>query len=290
MAAIAINFVMCYVEYRSLMARLFAGNKIIITGMLVFLASVLYFMTSYLLKIKQASGAGRLLMLRTGGRHLFDHFLFGIGPGRMNMYYPVWQAQFFETNPAPAQPDFLNASENYLLFNEYLQLFEEVGLAGFACFVALLIDFFRSSSTSKPYLLRCAKATVAAILMCAFTSYPLHVNVVLIIFLTCLTIAYKVRDRPKRKNWLPIPTGMHKPITGSLLCIILFTGFSVIYQSIAAYKWVQLLENPDTPWTMKDRHYQSLSHHLGDYGKFLITSGEHLMQHGGCNKQAAAML
>lgn len=135
----------------------------------------------YLFGLKKMSAVGRLLCADVTWRHIKDDFWIGTGIGRFTWYYPQWQAQYFQTKLNPPIDYFLSAGESYIIFNEYLQLFKEVGFIGFILLIVAIILFFRTTSSTHKKLLRAVKLCMIAILSSAVTSYSFHVNVLLLL-------------------------------------------------------------------------------------------------------------
>jgi hypothetical protein len=152
------------------------------------------FLIIYLVYLKQLSAWGRLMMSDISARHLWEHFFFGTGIGQFTWYYPQWQAQYFATHSVVPDNYFLSAGESYIIFNEYLQLFETIGMFGFLALCTIFVFFVISKSNKHLRLLNAVKLTVFVILSCGFTSYPFHVNFMLLMLGFCLATASVVNE------------------------------------------------------------------------------------------------
>jgi tetratricopeptide (TPR) repeat protein len=241
------------------------------------ISSVILFNLFYL---KEQSSFGRLLMWQVAVEHIKDHFWFGAGLGRFTWYYPQWQSMHFQTHINPSKEQFLNAGESYILMNEYLQLFEEVGFWGFACFGFMIYYFFSSKSYSYPHLLNSFKVTVIAILGCGFSSYPFHVNSLLFLLCFCFAAGFVLREN---KSWIDYTAPDYlKHLKNALLIILILLSACVSYAglqaAIAVNRW-QLFRNDNVSFNKKFK-YAFLYQALHKNGKFLTEYGECLLREG----------
>jgi hypothetical protein len=220
--------------------------------------------------LKKASAFGRALKWEIAGRHLGDHFFTGTGIGRFSWYYPQWQAQYFATNPNPPEAYFLSAGESYIIFNEYLQLFETVGIIGFAGFVLLLYWFFKSRSAQYARLLSAMKTTMVALLATGLTTYAFHVNVFLVLLAICFAITAVISLKPLSRQ--------RESITPILLFVLSAYTTCTIYQKWkAADSWNTAREGRvDTASPL----WPELNKTLGQDGKFLTEYGLRQLESG----------
>ena len=160
------------------------------------LAPPIVYAGAYLYQMKAQSASGRLLAMKITAAHFWDEFALGTGLGRLTYFFPNWQSAYLgqRIQSAADVRQFLSAGEDYLIFNEYLQLFKEVGLLGLIAFLIILYYILSSKSPKSSQLLLAAKWTVIAVLCCGFTSYPLHVNYFLLLLALCSAIAFKLRE------------------------------------------------------------------------------------------------
>ena len=189
----------------------------------------------YLFFLKKASAFGRAMKWEIAGSHIGDRFFTGTGIGRFSWYYPQWQAQYFATNTNPSGAYYLSAGESYIIFNEYLQLFETIGLIGFAGFMLLLYWFFKARSVQYARLLLAIKATMVVLLATGLTTYAFHVNVFLVLLAICFAITAVIsHKRP------PAAEGVTIPILLFMLCAC--TAFTIYQQWKAAETWNRVME------------------------------------------------
>ena len=141
----------------------------------------------YLFQIKSASAQGRMLIWEVVLTHFRDYCWTGTGFGQAVLHYPVWQAQYFANNPLPPKAFFLSADDTFIFYNDVLQLFVEIGALPFVL-VAICVAFFFTTTARNDTL----TGVLIGILVCSFTTYPLHVPyLIFICFFTFVSIPVK---------------------------------------------------------------------------------------------------
>jgi len=255
-----------------LVVKIIPNSLLGLAGSIV-IGSVVW-VSAWLFNLKKMSAIGRLLSLNVAWENITKHFWIGTGLGRFTWYYPQWQANYFSAHPKISLPYFFSADESYIIFNEYLQLFETVGLVGFVLCGYCLYNFFKLQSKIESSLLSASKCTVIAILSSGFTSYPFHVNILLLFLGTCLAIGFALSDEvvviPKSTKWLYFNKSM-TILCFFLVCYAFFKGFSA-YQ--AATQWASLR---NTSAIDKLRGYRRIYSTLNNDGKFLTEYGSLLL-------------
>jgi hypothetical protein len=237
----------------------------------------------YLFNLKKLSALGRVMALDTAANHFTDHFWLGTGIGRFTWYYPQWQAQYFAMHPAPLKDYFLSAGESYIIFNEYVQLFLTIGLPGFIVFILLIIWLFTTTSICYSALLNAVKLTVISILMCAFSSYPFHVNSMLLLLACCFAIAGIVNDN-KRFIIKGSRVSDHLSniaawlLPGTLTVIAGIVTYAALGEWQAKQDWNTLRNRLNDSRVEINREYIRLSKPLKYDGKFLMEYGMFLLE------------
>lgn len=252
-------------------------NKIFI---IILGVSAISIFTIWLLNIKRGSLYGHLLLFKIAVKNLAENFWFGAGIGHFTSQYPRWQANFFSSS-AYSTTDWLSASESYLVFNEYIQLFETIGILGFASFSSILFIFFSLKSQSNTKLIIALKTTVLAILICGLSSYPFHVNVLLLLLIICIIIAFSFKENSFSTLGLPrYILGKHTRFYK--VCLIILYASSVHHlivsgvQLYSFYKWKMVSGNAlAIDETGKDR-LRKIYPILKNDWKFLIAYGTYL--------------
>lgn len=264
------------------------GTVLACSGIL--LAALLTGAGYYLFALKKMSAMGRMMKLSVTWDHITDDFWWGTGLGRFSWYYPQWQANYFKTHPHPPESYFLSAGESYIIFNEPVQLLKETGLMGWLLFASALVVFFSIHSPIKyNQLFTSLKLMVISILACSFTSYPLHVNYLLLLFGLCFFTVITLGDSGT----------LHKPalgcLTGQLLVmpVVLLLGYTS-YKGIREYgafkNWEALKQGELTDQDRLLKEYKAIYYHLSQNGKFLTDYGSVLSEDSTSYTEATTVL
>lgn len=245
----------------------------------------------YLFKLKLLSALGRMMRMDIAAAHVTDNFWLGTGIGRFTWFYPQWQAQYFAAHPFPSKEYVLTADESYIVFNEFLQLFETIGLMGMTCVGICLFLFFKTKSSKYRALLNTVKLTVAAILICCLFSYPLHVNMILLQLAFCFAVAITINEK-EGHLFDVLKTKVTLPAARALLIGCIVAGSLITYTAFknwhAINDWQHLQALQLSTSEMKNK-YESLSTWLNKNGKFLTGYGTFLLLNGDCEKAAAVL-
>ncbi|MGE7777766.1 O-antigen ligase family protein [Chitinophaga sp. NPDC101104] len=240
--------------------------------------------------IKRMSATGRLLKLQVAGAHWADHWWWGTGPGRFSWYYPCWQAAYFRENPEPPAAFVMSAGESYILFNEFLQIFEETGLVGLFIFVAMMIAVFTAKSVKHNALLNAVKLTVVAVLASGLTSYPFHVNAITLIFMICCVLSVALREnRLLPRLHLVVPVKFLRLYVAVAVMVLVAAFCRGARELSAVCRWGQVagVELPDTE---TGSEYAALYPVLRNNGKFLTDYGQWLSRDSARCKDAVIVL
>ncbi len=275
--------------YKNTLTRLPAYIRIVCTILLLCLAVLSGY---YFYHLKEGSSVGRLLILNVSVRHLFDHFWLGTGLGRFSWYYPQWQAEYFITHPRPDSPFFLSAGETYIVFNEFLQLLETIGLLGFLPVLFSFIWLFHARSPRNKELMYACKATVSAILSCCFFHYPLHLNAILLTLALCFSIVAVIRENnflsftistaAVRKKWLCL--------SGSAAIALAVPSLLIGYnQYVYMEKWQWIRDDDRTARNTLKKDARDCYDHLRYDGKFLADYSAFLARDSSDLPEAIAM-
>jgi tetratricopeptide (TPR) repeat protein len=197
----------------------------------------------------------------------------------------MWQANYFKTTANPPMAYYLSAGESYLIFNEFVQLFESVGLVGFLFFSLLLYWFFRSGSLQHMELIHAAKATMAVILVTGLTSYPFHVNAILLLTTFCLAAAAIAGD--KKLEILSLQAGCEairlfaeRWAQVSLCAMLIITAGLTAFRSAKQYfvvrEWQYVRDRSPADREGVKKKYRELYRSLNGDGKFLTDYGDYL--------------
>lgn len=276
MAFICLAVIICYLLFFSYKNKLYAIIKLLPKSMVLLISAIsigsILWAGIWLFNLKKLSAIGRLLSINISLYHITDHFWLGTGLGRFAWYYPQWQATYFNAHTRPPLAYFLSAGESYIVFNAYFQLFETIGLLGFLFCIYGLYRFFKVKAINRRSLLMVVKCAVLAILCSGFTSYPLHVNVILLLLGACLAIGFPINDKsivlPVRKQWLYINKTLIV-LCFLLVCCVFYKGYSAYN---AVNKWADLRDGSSSKIIA-----ESIYPILKNDGKFLTEYGTLLL-------------
>lgn len=231
----------------------------------------------YLFALKKMSAMGRMMKLSITWDHITDQFWLGTGLGRFSNYYPYWQAAYFKNHPHPPESFFLSAGESYILFNEPLQLFKEVGALGFLVWGGCLILFFRTKPPKEQRRLFVAlKLVVVSLLVCGFTSYPFHVNYLILMATFCFFVVVALG----RSGWLhnfkmKAPSFFTmKPALILTIATLIFTSYKGIKTFYAYNRWDHAADHFSGNDTALIKEYEAIFPYLSGDRKFLTVYGK----------------
>jgi O-antigen ligase len=202
----------------------FRPYKKYITGSIVLLA-VLF--CGYLFLLKQDSAIGRILIWKTSGNLIADHFLFGGGSYGFHKEYMVHQADYFVRHPESGYKQL--AGNMMHTFNEYLMLTVKYGLFALLMVSCTLMLLIRKAQWSSPYLL-----SIISIGFFSLFSYPFQYPITWIVLIYSMAEIAK-KDRPIGS----ISNKWGRPAIFSLICI---ACYFLIRDIRFEYKWNQVAE------------------------------------------------
>ena len=145
---------------------------LIVSGMMLASIFAIYF-------LKKDSAESRLFSWQISTKTIMNHPVTGVGVGYFGGVYAKQQAQYFAEKPK-LEHLYVADCPTYA-FNEYLQIGVELGLLGLALFMLVIILAFRYWKKPDPF-----QYGLIAILVFAFTSYPLHIVPLLILFVVSI--------------------------------------------------------------------------------------------------------
>lgn len=265
-----------------LYAPLIRRRRMVLAGMLVLVMAGVAVAGSYVFNVKRLSSWGRVMKWDIARAHAGDDVLFGTGIGRFTWHYPQWQAAYFRDTPSPPADYYMSAGESFILFNEYLQLFLEAGLAGAMIFLLALYLFFKTPVRDNRFA-RCLQVMAAGILVCGFTSYPLHTNPML--FLLALGYATVRAGTPRSK-----PVARPQWVLWPVLLAAMTASYFCFGRASAVRQWKYASNNYGLTQQQTNILYHKLYARLRDDGKFLAGYARMLMEQGGNCAPAAALL
>jgi hypothetical protein len=259
-----------------LKARTFGNFSAIVS--IISVVSFLMITLISLMYQKNLSAVGRLVSYKVVKNHLGDFFWTGVGLGKLSLYYPLWQAEYYANilNSFPID-EFLAGGETYIIFNEYFILFKELGIVGFITFVFVIGTFFVKKTTDGS-LIFALKGVLAGILFCGMFYYTLHVGTLLFIVMFVLIAGYKFNPSMyvRRSKFHSISLHSFKYINCSLAFILFLL---LIRLQLDVSKWKNLNSEFYTSKINRKLVYEKLSTStFKNDGKFQIEYGEFLAQ------------
>ncbi|MBC7912907.1 MAG: O-antigen ligase family protein [Pyrinomonadaceae bacterium] len=245
----------------------------------------------YLFKAKELSAVGRIMIWEISFQHIKENFWFGVGPGWFTWYYPHWQSEYFKASPDTPFDYYLAASETYLAFNEPLQLFKSVGMIGFFFSCLSLVHFFRATSQSYKGLLIILKIIIIGILTAGLSSYPLHLNSILLLTIFCFAVTERIRDCKFYDRVVNRPVISRLSLGMALLLLVVaMTGAKIAFEKYNSVKKWETLEQTNSTREAKKEQYFNLNKNLSTNGKFLTSYGEFLQKDSADFLQAVLVL
>lgn len=148
-----------------------------------------------LFQYKSQSSKGRLLIYEVSFTMIKQHPVFGLGFCRFPAEYNNYQGSYFKENPESKKA--ILADNIKTCFNEFLQVWVELGLIGLLLFAGIVICIFSYKPKSgTEYLAIPAKGALLAVLVCCCFSYPLRilpVTVYIVFLIAIIAATYDIR-------------------------------------------------------------------------------------------------
>lgn len=153
-------------------------------GLGVFIALSTGILVYHLYLSNKDSVGGRFLIYKASVPMLVESPILGIGIQRFKDVYNNYQAAYIAANQPPVREQLL-ADDTFYAFNEYIQIGIELGIVGLLLFFATIFylgRFFIAHlrQFEQSVLGTGATASLIAILICCFSSYPLRSSSILV--------------------------------------------------------------------------------------------------------------
>ncbi len=225
---------------------------------------------------KKDSADGRILIWLCSWDMFREHWLAGVGSGRFQAEYMLYQAEYFRQNPDSVFAMLADSVKHP--FNEYLKILVEYGILGFSLFMVAVTNLVRTwwGNREKVYLFP-VFGSVLAIAVGAFFSYPLdYPGIVLVLVLNMAVLSYyqSVIREIGRKSWVKFVA------VGGVIFALLFLGVVCSYGR-AEYEWNKIARASLAGETREMLpRYQKLCRWMGQEGLFLYNFGAELQQVG----------
>jgi tetratricopeptide (TPR) repeat protein len=194
-------------------------------GVLLWAFLAIVILSGILLLYKLDSSRGRILIYKVSANALEGNWLFGIGPGRVSSMYNQYQAQYF-SNQSIDDPEALLAGNTQYLFNDFFEIFIELGITGILLLTAFLYQLI--CLKKRIYLKRPAAyyrrlpmdASMISLSTGSLFSYPIHIDPIALMMVIYLATNY---DLAPEKIYIPNPSpGFALHLIFLLSCFIMF--------------------------------------------------------------------
>lgn len=242
-------------------------SKFLFLGIVLLLLVGLYFW-------KKDSADGRILIWLCSLDMFGDHWFFGIGSGKFQAEYMLYQADYFQQH---LDSRFITLADNVKHpFNEYLKIFVEYGILGFSMVVMILVHLMMAcrANRDKVFLFP-VFGCILAITLAACFSYPLNYPSIVLICVFSVAIInsyYFSVWKVKRRIWV-------KGVVGGLI-VFSFLFLKIVYRySSSEYEWCKIARS-----SLKGRSEEMLPSYKEIYdwmkrdGLFLYNYGAELYQ------------
>lgn len=221
-----------FMKYRRREKNIFKVNKLLRYGLagLILVSAIIG--TLFLYNLKKGSSDGRILIWKVSGNIIKEHPVTGIGYGRFNAEYNLYQADYFKGDHDKDEE--LLADNVRMAYNDYIEMTVETGIPGLLLFLALLYCIFHSLKLKQDFM-DSLTAPLFVFLVLAFVSYPLNtVPTKIMFFFFAGTVSSEVNAAGK--DLLRIK--LNKFILLSLLIISVSFSFGQIRKYLKYKEWL----------------------------------------------------
>ena len=227
--------------------------------------------------VRPASALGRLLTWKISGQIIRDHPFFGVGYDQFFARFGQYQAAYFAR--FPDDPLSSLAGQGEYAFNMFIETAVEQGVMGLGLLISVLVIALRTAFRSQNTLTVAAGASIVAVIVFGFFSYPL--TIVPIQINLFFLLAWLSTQQSAFVRW---------PLSGSLTRYALIPGSVVLliylgYRDAERYRAYR-------HWKVASKHkdlfnyqeaiavYDQVYPVLQDNGKFLFQYGQTLSYEG----------
>jgi tetratricopeptide (TPR) repeat protein len=236
-------------------------KKLLIAFPLMFILTTLCVYEIY--QLKKDSADGRLLIWKNTVYAIVNHPM-GVGLGNFAGAYGNEQIAYFSSGKASEREKLVAGNPEYA-FNEYLQIALELGIPGLLLFFSLVSYALYKGICNRLYA---PVASLVALLVFAFMSYPFSVLPFLIVFV--LLVAVCVTDVQK-SGMKGVRTIVVAPLTLLVVAVCLYNMLPV-YKACKDWNQAKVLYGLGLYPEVKEQ-YESLYSHLQDNPAFLFEYG-----------------
>lgn len=196
--------------------------------------------------IKQNSAEGRMLIWHSTLSLISDNFWTGVGFGRFASVYMEYQELVLSESHMYNRYGIL-AGDVRFAFNDYLQIFAERGIVSLLCFISIPMIIFKShmnmekgTKEDKRFLTHTIGAMLICLLCASFTSYPLQILPIQLMFWSCVAIKATIISRKLLKYKV---LSRKKAMTTILIMQLTIIGFYGFAKTKNYILWHKLISN-----------------------------------------------
>ncbi|MDD4489221.1 MAG: O-antigen ligase family protein [Paludibacter sp.] len=243
-------------------------KKLLIAIPLMFILMTLCVYGIY--QLKKDSADGRALIWKNSVHAIVNHPM-GVGMGNFAGAYGDEQIAYFSSGKASEREKLIAGNPEYA-FNEYLQIALELGIPGLLLFFSLVSYALYKGICNRLYA---PVASLVALLVFAFMSYPFSVLPFLIVFV--LLVAVCVTDVQK-SGMKGVRMIVVAPLTFLIVAVCLYNRLPV-YKAYKDWSQAKVLYGLGLYPEVKEQ-YESLHPYLQDNPAFLFEYGRILSRMG----------
>lgn len=207
-----------YLYYKSSQLQRFKKKFLTFSILLILTATII------LVKYKSGSSMGRKLIYKVSAEMFFDKPFFGFGVTGFTATYNNYQARYFSQHSINSEEALL-ADNNWFAFNDYYQFIIENGLIGTFLLAITVLLFFRKRNRCRMSIIHnnhlAVIASLLAILVAAFFSYPLQFFPVIFHAILCVAIIFR---NPNFNNYKKNSKILRYPFLKIAAGIVLIVG------------------------------------------------------------------
>jgi O-antigen ligase len=221
-------------------------------------------------QLKKDSADGRALIWKNTVTAIVKNPM-GVGLGNFAGAYGDEQMAYFSSGKASEREKLIAGNPEYA-FNEYLHITLELGIPGLLLFLALVSYALYKGICNRLYA---PVASLVALLIFAFMSYPFSVLPFLIVFVLFVAVCVTEVQKSGIKGVRAI---MIAPLTFLVVAVCLYNRLPV-YKACKDWNQAKVLYGLGLYPEVKE-HYESLYPHLKDNSAFLFEYGRILSKMG----------
>lgn len=149
----------------------FKTNKFLKAGLFALVLLVTFTGIFFLYNLKKGSSDGRLLIWKVSGNIIKEQPITGVGYGRFNSVYNLYQADYFRADHNKNEE--LLADNVRIAYNDYIEILVESGIIGLLIFIGLLYFIFNYMRLSQGNIFLLISPIFVCVIL-ALISYPLN--------------------------------------------------------------------------------------------------------------------